>query len=234
MKTTVTLEGFHVVKHALRFNADVLELVTADRVALLDMLETYAPDLRDRVLQMITDVSQERFEIYSDIVIRTPIIGIAEIPDVSNFSMDRPIVLLENPRDQGNIGAVIRLSAGMDIVGVITTGDTDPWHKNCLRGSQGLHFALPVIRIDNLSQLQSIAPERPLYVFDETGDDITEIDIPHNAVLAFGSERQGVSYDLLQRATRVVKIPQQEKVSSYNLATSVAIGVYHTQYKFIN
>jgi TrmH family RNA methyltransferase len=28
------------------------------------------------------------------------------------------------------------------------TGDVDPWAPEALRGSAGLHFALPVLRVD--------------------------------------------------------------------------------------
>ena len=41
----VVLEGFHALKHALRFGAEVLEAVTADPAAILALAEALAPDL---------------------------------------------------------------------------------------------------------------------------------------------------------------------------------------------
>ena len=63
-----------------------------------------------------------------------------------------PIVLLEDPRDLGNMGACVRVAAAADIAGVLSTGSHDPWHPDALRGAAGLHFALPVARLDGLEQ----------------------------------------------------------------------------------
>ena len=57
-----------------------------------------------------------------------------------------------------------RAAAGLNAGGVISTGDVDPWHPNVLRGSAGLHFALPVARADSLD----FAGE--LIAFDADGD----------------------------------------------------------------
>ncbi|MFB6240546.1 MAG: TrmH family RNA methyltransferase [Gemmatimonadota bacterium] len=48
----------------------------------------------------------------------------------------------------------------------------------------------------------------------------------NRAVLAFGTERHGLSPDLLDRAERRVRIPMREGVSSLNLAVSVAVALY--------
>ncbi len=221
------LEGFHVCKHALRFGADIIELVTADTDALENMLTQYASDIKEEVLERVEVISQKDFDNYSNITIRTPLAGKAFIPPPvrPGFTSARPVVLLDEPRDLENIGAVVRLCAGMEAGAVLTTGHTDPWHKNCLRGSQGLHYALPV---SSLKQIEiGFLSERVIIVFDESGEDLMEVEIPDNVVLVFGSERQGISPEWLEQADKVVKIPQQEDVSSYNLATSVAMALYH-------
>ena len=50
--------------------------------------------------------------------------------------------------------------------------------------------------------------------------------MPAGAVLAFGSERQGLSDALLARADLRVAIPMQAGISSLNLATAVAVMLY--------
>lgn len=225
-KTIVILEGFHVCKHALRFEADIVELVTPDRERLTAMLDQYAPDIKKQILDKVQVIDYEQFEKYSNVIIRTPLAGRAVVSQ-QNLSEQGIVVLLDNPRDLENIGAVVRLSAGMNVEAVAITGDVDPWHKNCLRGSQGLHFAVPVLHIDQINGRYLC--NRPVIVFDETGQDLATTTIPGNAVLVFGSERQGVSQKWLDHSDTVVKIPQRDGVSSYNLATSVAMGVYHAR-----
>ena len=46
-------------------------------------------------------------------------------------------------------------------------------------------------------------------------------------MLAFGSERHGLSDGIRARADHLVALPMEPQVSSYNLATSVAMALYH-------
>jgi TrmH family RNA methyltransferase len=102
---------------------------------------------------------------------------------------------------------------------VLTTGSRDPWEPAALRGSAGLHFALPVGRAD-----PAALGDRPLVVLDPAGDEPGEL--PEAALLAFGTERDGVSAELAERACARVRIPMREGVSSLNLATAVAVVLY--------
>ena len=45
-------------------------------------------------------------------------------------------------------------------------------------------------------------------------------------MLAFGSEREGLSADLLARAERLLTVPMRPGVSSLNLATAAAVVLY--------
>ena len=45
-------------------------------------------------------------------------------------------------------------------------------------------------------------------------------------MLAFGTERHGISAELLERADARVAIPMRAGVSSLNLATSVAVTLF--------
>jgi TrmH family RNA methyltransferase len=132
-----------------------------------------------------------------------------------------PLVLLEDPRTMGNMGACVRVAAAADAAGVLTTGDNDPWHPEALRGAAGLHFALPVARLYEL-------PEggRPLVAIDPEGEPLDRARLDPRSILAFGSERYGLSATLLERADARLAIPMREGVSSLNLATSVAAVLF--------
>ena len=107
------------------------------------------------------------------------------------------VVLLEDPRHLGNLGAVIRVAAAAGAAGVMTTGRQDPWHPDALRGSAGLHFALPV------HHLRAVRTGgRELIALDPDGEPLSPRELPAAAVLAFGTERDGLSDELLAQATR--------------------------------
>lgn len=233
MSKPVVIEGFHACKHALRFGAKMQDLVTADKAGLIHMLDRYARDIKDKVLNTVRVLDFNSFNTYSNVAIRTPLAGKA-LKQTNDFSTiqysQQPIVLLENPKNHENIGAIVRTAAGMNALAVVTTGSTDPWHKNAVRAAQGLHYALPVFRISHVQTISDIFTKRPGIVFDEGGQDIETIQIPRGAILCFGSERNGVSDHLRELAHKIVSIDQQVGVSSYNVAATAAMALFAVRY----
>ncbi|WP_328880490.1 TrmH family RNA methyltransferase [Streptomyces sp. NBC_00299] len=227
--TSVLLDGFHALKHAVRFGAEVPVAVAVDRAAALALADELAPDVRDALDALLTQVPEST---YTSLVPRPHPTGVAALavrpPRAANLEKlahtprTAPVVVLDNPRNLGNAGAVIRLAAGFGATGVVTTGTLDPWHPTVVRGGAGLHFATAVERL-GVEEL----PPGPLFALDPEGDDIRGSKLPDDAVLAFGSERTGLSAELRARADHLVALPMRPKVSSYNLATSVAMTLYH-------
>jgi TrmH family RNA methyltransferase len=223
------LEGFHPLKHALRFNARVLEVICRDPAELDRMARRLAPDLGTQLQSMARPVKPEIFEQLAPLTPATGVIGLAERPSIDPAEVladerSSPVVLLEDPRDLGNMGACVRVAAAADIAGVLTTGSHDPWHPDALRGAAGLHFAVPVTRLAQLSALDSL--DRPLLALDPDGDPLAPDELPPRALLAFGTERYGLSDELIERADARISIPMRAGVSSLNLATSVAAVLF--------
>jgi RNA methyltransferase, TrmH family len=220
------VEGFHALKHALRFGAELVEAVAVDPASLDAMAADLAPDLAGQLADKVEQVDKETL---ADLVPLVPHTGVAAISrrpqvDLSAALADpapAPAILLEQPRNMGNIGACIRVSAGGGAAAVIATGENDPWHPDAVRGAAGLQFALPVARADELPP-----SDRPLLAVDPEGEELTPGLIPPRAILAFGTERHGLSSEVFERAEARVAIPMREGVSSLNLATSVAIVLF--------
>lgn len=216
------LVGFHAVKHAVRFGASLEALVGTNRAQLNDLAAVLAPELQDHFASQLEIVSPEVFAVLAPQAPRTEVMGIAQRPkiDVAEMLFDptpRPIVLLENPRNLQNTGACVRVAAAGDAAGVLTTGAHDPWHADALRAAAGLQFALPVSRID-----PGRFGDRPVIAVDPGGEPFDPRCMAPRAVLAFGTERYGISDDLLAQADHRLAIPMRPGVSSLNLATAVA------------
>jgi RNA methyltransferase, TrmH family len=235
------LEGFHALKHALRFGAEVVEAVASDRAALDQLAAELAPDLAGTLAERMAPVSPALLAELVPQAPRTGVVAIARRPAVDVALMlaeprPAPVVLLEDPRTMGNMGACVRVAAAADAVGVLTTGPNDPWHPDALRGAAGLHFALPVAslarnpsnrwetRLDDLEEPPRSG--RPLVAIDPEGDDLRPAELPPRAILAFGTERYGLSAALLERADARGAIPMRAGVSSLNLATAVAAVLF--------
>jgi RNA methyltransferase, TrmH family len=212
----VVLEGFHAVKHALRFGGEVLGAWTADPDELAALSARLAPD----VAIAAAAVPAEEL---AAVVPRAQVVAVARRPrqpspdELLALPGPEPVVLLEDPRHLGNLGACVRVAAAASAAGVLTTGRQNPWHPDALRGSAGLHFALPVARSGEVR-----TGDRPLVALDPEGEPLGEADVPARAVLAFGTERDGLSDALLARADARLALPMCPGVSSLNLATAVS------------
>jgi RNA methyltransferase, TrmH family len=220
------LEGLHPLKHALRFGANVIEVVSADAAELDRLASQLAPDLSARLRTLAREVDPSVFAQLAPLAPPTGVIALAERATVDPVAVladarALPMVLLEDPRDLGNLGACVRVAAAADIAGVLTTGSQDPWHPDALRGAAGLHYAVPVARIEHLSR-----GERTLLAIDPDGEPLDPLALPPRAVLAFGTERYGLSSELTAQADARVSIPMRTGVSSLNLATSVAAVLF--------
>ena len=220
------LEGFHALKHALRFGAAV-EFACAPAAAPLTTLASrLAPDLAGWLAQRLELVPEALFARLTPSPPRTDVVAIAARPALDLERLlaaggETPVVLLEQPSHHGNLGAVVRVAAAAGAAAVLTSGRLEPWHPNALRGSAGLHYALPVARLERLPECA-----RPLLAIDPAGLPLRPGDIPGDAVLAFGSERRGLSPELRARAGRTLALPMRPGVSSLNLATAVAGVLY--------
>jgi TrmH family RNA methyltransferase len=207
----VLLEGFHALKHALRFGAEIVAAATDDPARLAALRDALAPDLAlDGLVRTVAGLGPGAHH--------TGVAAVARRPAFDPALGPGRVVLLDDPRHLGNVGAVVRVAAAAGAAGVLATGSRDPWDPAALRGSAGLHFALPV------GHVADPPADRPLVAVDPGGEPLAAV--PADAVLAFGSERNGLSAPLRARADLRVGIPMRPGVSSLNLATAVAVVLY--------
>lgn len=224
------LQGFHALKHALRFDAHVELVACSDQRELTHLAGGLAPDLAVEMTRLAVVLPAEAFKRLGPYVPHTGVVSIARRMTSDPLALlasksEAPIVLLEDPRNFGNLGAVIRVAAAVEAAGVLTTGRQDPWDPVAVRGSAGLHFALPVARVEWLPD-----SDRPLLALDPEGEELRPELVPRRALLAFGTERAGLSDELLERADMRLRLPMREGVSSLNLATSVAAVLYSLRF----
>jgi tRNA G18 (ribose-2'-O)-methylase SpoU len=221
----VVIEGFHALKHALRFGAEPTETLAVDPESLERLAAELAPDLSGRFAE-VRRIDEETLARLVPQAPRTGVVAIAPRPHVELAAIlgdpaPAPVVLLEDPRNMGNIGACVRVCAAAGAAAMLSTGENDPWFPDAVRGAAGLHFALPVAAIAALPE-----SDRPLVAVDPEGEELEAGALPPRAVLAFGTERHGLTEGLLRRAEGRVAIPMRSGVSSLNLATSVAVALY--------
>ena len=172
------VEGFHALKHALRFGAELVEAVAVDPPRWRRWRRTWRPTWRGSSPARVETVDKETLADLVPLVPHTGVVAIARRPrvDLDAALADpapAPAVLLEQPRNMGNIGACIRVAAAAGAAALITTGENDPWHPDAVRGAAGLQFALPVAAVEALPQ-----SDRPLLAIDPDGEELAPERLP--------------------------------------------------------
>ena len=144
----------------------------------------------------------------------------------------RLIAILEEVRDPGNAGTIIRAAdaAGADAV-VLTGRAVDLYNPKVVRATTGSLFHLPIAVDVDVESTVARARDAGLQVLaaDVSGDDLTDLD---RAALAaptawlFGNEARGLPDETLALADRVVRVPIYGRAESMNLSTAASVVLY--------
>ncbi|MBF4601569.1 RNA methyltransferase [Frigoribacterium sp. VKM Ac-1396] len=147
------------------------------------------------------------------------------------------IVILEEVRDPGNAGTIIRAAdaAGADAV-IMTGRSVDLYNPKVVRSTTGSLFHVPVAVGVELAGIVDRCREAGLQVIaaDVKGDDL--LAARGEGVLAaptawlFGNEARGLTDVDLGRADRALVVPIYGHAESMNLATAASVCLYESAF----
>jgi tRNA G18 (ribose-2'-O)-methylase SpoU len=138
------------------------------------------------------------------------------------------LVVVEAVDNPANIGSIIRNAAALGWDGIVLDHTSaDPLSRRSLRVAMGTVFALPHARTTDLAgQLAQLVDfEHYAMTPAATAIPIDAIVPGAKATVMIGSERSGLSDDLLRMATPV-RIPMAAGVDSLNAAAATAVACY--------
>lgn len=214
------LEGFKSIEEAFRAGVEIETVfVLKEKAENYDFIKEKLILTNEAVLKKIstTDTAPDA-------------VGIAQqrhysINDLNNA---QKVILLENIRDLGNLGTILRTSTAFSVDAIVLFGDcADVYNPKCVRSSVGNLWKIPVVAIKEVSDLkktfsgfQKIAtlPRAKKYLKD------FKVNLP--SLVMFGSEADGLSEDLIAIADEDVKIEMADNVESLNLSISCAVVLY--------
>ena len=138
------------------------------------------------------------------------------------------LLVLDEVRDPGNVGTIIRTADAAGAVGVVLlSACVDLYSPKVVRSTMGSIFHLPIITdVDKNSFCSWCSKEKwSLWVSSLSGGtNIHEVKWEEKVALVMGNEANGASEDMLEAAKQKVFIPMQGKAESLNV--SIAAGVF--------
>lgn len=217
------IEGVRLLEEALAsdwkaryiFYSDILSdrgmnLVNASRKT-----DTQIEAVSPRVMRAISDTKNPQ-GILAVIEMRS-----LPVPDQLNF-----VLILDQMRDPGNLGTILRsaAAAGVQVV-YLSPGTVDACSPKVLRAGMGAHFRLPIHNarwIDICSRIKS-ADLHAYLATSESSDSYHNSDFQRPLILIIGGEAEGASQTAYQVADSQIQIPMPGGGESLN--ASVAAGI---------
>lgn len=139
----------------------------------------------------------------------------------------KKVVLLENIKDLGNLGTILRTSAAFGVDAVVLYGDcADLYNPKCVRSSVGNLWKLPVVHMKNLDDLNFFEDFERIATLPRASSYLKDFTPKDKSLVMFGSEADGLSKELINFADASVKIEMADNVESLNLSISCAVVLY--------
>lgn len=230
----VTLvEGYEELDLALRANVRPHELYICPELSTGDPLAI--ADRAARCGAQVIQLSRPAFE--KAAYRQSPDGWLAVVPDIES-DLDRlnlndaPLIIacgsVEKP---GNLGSILRScdAAGADAV-VCVDPVTDWGNPNVIRASKGTVFSIPVVSTTT-PEFVAWSRENRITTVATTPDTdaiLTDTDLTGSVAILVGSEKYGLSKELLDAADLTAKLPMFGHVNSLNVAVTAAIAAFES------
>ncbi|ANJ27412.1 TrmH family RNA methyltransferase [Agromyces aureus] len=233
------LEGPQAVSEALAFRPELVMELFATPTALERHPEVAAAASEaDLDIEYVTE---EVLDAMADTVTPQGFVAVCRqfptaVKDVFAAS-PKLIAILEEVRDPGNAGTIVRAAdaAGADAV-VFTGRAVDLYNPKVVRSSTGSIFHVPVAVGADLADVLVRARAAGLTVLaaDVKGDDLlaarTDGVLAKPTAWLFGNEARGLLDEQLELADRVVTVPIYGHAESMNLATAASVCLYESAF----
>lgn len=211
------LQGLFVVEGIKTIN----ELLSSD-FTLQDLYttETFNIDAKKEVLISEADLKRISF-------LTTPnkAVAVFKIPPTKPIDTSQLIIALDDVRDPGNLGTIIRLCDWFGIKDLICSNATvDCYNPKVIQATMGSITRVNINYLDIENFIKN--NELPVYGTFMEGSNIYKTQLSQKGLLIMGNEANGISKNIESLVTKKVAIPRFGKLQnteSLNVATATAI-----------
>lgn len=179
-------------------------------------------------------VSEAVFKQISETVTPQGILGLVSVPtyEVQDILEDdrHHYLLLDDIRDPGNLGTIIRTAEGAGMSGVILSRESvDLFNPKVVRSTMGAVFRVKYCYVDDLPNVARQIRELGYEVYGTAMEGSVIYDEPDytkGAAVVIGNEANGISQAVFQEMSGRIRIPMSGRLESLNAAVSAAIIMY--------
>lgn len=132
-------------------------------------------------------------------------------------------LVLDDIRDPGNLGTIIRIADWYGISAIISSSETtDEFNPKVISASMGSFLRIPFYRTDLPSYLENT--NLPVYgTLVNRGKSVHRIDFAEQGLIVLGNESRGIQPDMVNYITQAIHIPQFGNAESLNVGIATAV-----------
>lgn len=227
------IEGVHLCQEALLSDWEVEIVLFSSELAESAGVQKLVEEFSRRRKEVFK-VKKKESEKLADT--KTPQ-GIVAVVRKKKFALSKDflketslLLCLDNIRDPGNLGTIIRTADAAGVDGVLlSNGCVELYNPKVIRSTMGSVFHLPVIEnLDFSEVISDVKKEGFKIIISEVheGKDYTKVNYPEKICLIIGSETSGISERILNLADEMVRIPVFGKAESLNASVAAGILLY--------
>ena len=209
-----TVEGIKSVSDAIKSNAKIRFLVKAES---FDEI---------RFDGEIVSVKNEIFEGLSDTKTPQGVLAVIEKNEKKEFKRSGKFVYLDNVRDPGNLGTIIRCADATGFSVLLSPNTAEIYSPKVVRSSMGSFFNTDIYENVTYEELKNSGLNIISGVLSDKTIDYKDADYSGDIAIVIGNEANGISEEVLAFTNQFVKIPILGKAESLNAGVSAAILMY--------
>lgn len=209
-------EGIKVVQELLNSNFELHEVYTTQSA------EASFNKVSDAKKQLITDAELKKI---SALTTPNSCLALFKIPENQPVNKSGLIVALDDVRDPGNLGTIIRLCDWFGIEHLVCSENcVDVYNPKVVQATMGSITRVNVV-YTNLEEYLS-KTELPVFGTFMNGENVYTQQLPIDGIIVMGNEANGISATIERHVTNRIAIPRFGKLQeteSLNVATATAI-----------
>lgn len=224
------LEGVRGIEDALSTGARIYEVLISPYL----FRNARGCDLYERLAASgieLYGVTEEVLEYVADTDTPQGAVAIVGIPVSDLCLYGSPLVLLvDEIRDPGNLGTLIRSADAFGLSGMILSGDVvDPFNPKCVRATMGSILRVPLVSFGKIKDSIEFLRRHEFSVVaaDTKADTLCyDYDFPGRCGILVGSEAHGLRDEVLRLCDSTVRIPMTGDAESLNAGVAGSILMY--------
>ncbi len=235
-------EGVKLTEEALRF-ADVESVVFSVSAAEKNPKAEYLVSLAVEKGARVILFSDAAFEKISTEKAPQGVIAVVKYLEDKHISRDfsswqngKRLLMLDEIRDPGNLGTIMRSAEALGIDGVILSGCADIYGNKTVRSAMGTLFRLPLYITSDGGECVDVMKENGRRVLAAALGEHTltlgEYETESSDCPIIGNEGHGISQTILDKCTACVRIPMAGETESLNASAAASCIMWEYFRKF--